>query len=268
MQIIPPSVEILPELKPLEKIELCGRVCYKSEGKIAEGSARKFAERILTMRHTSVFEHTRVVMPIAQYKALREANNIQTVPSVDRVDFYCDQYGGTLDIELNGRDFVNHVSRDLDILEELPTAKDYMSVRFISDIGISRQIQRHRTLSFSQESTRYVSYKNGVSFISPVPFEWADKGDDDPRYRAWSLLCTCAEQTYQKLIKEGCNPQEARLVLPLSAKTDFVVTGTYHWWGEFLKLRMAKGADPQLIYLLQQLVKLSDFPKEIKYEDA
>ena len=41
MRIIEPSVEIMDKLdgkEMIRKIELAGRVCYKSEGRITEGS--------------------------------------------------------------------------------------------------------------------------------------------------------------------------------------------------------------------------------------
>ena len=60
MKIIKPSVEIIDELNGseiLKKIELCGRVCYKSEGKIKEGSAEKFVAAIIRNGHESVIEH-------------------------------------------------------------------------------------------------------------------------------------------------------------------------------------------------------------------
>lgn len=41
----------------LKKIERCGRVCYKSEEKIDEGSAEKFVAGIIKRGHESVLEH-------------------------------------------------------------------------------------------------------------------------------------------------------------------------------------------------------------------
>ncbi len=58
MILVKPSVEILNlALDPLWLIELAGRTCYKSEGKIIEGSAAKFVEMILRRGHESVIEH-------------------------------------------------------------------------------------------------------------------------------------------------------------------------------------------------------------------
>jgi thymidylate synthase (FAD) len=58
MQIVDASYEILylPE-NAMEQIELAGRVCYKSEDKITEGSAAKFVAMLLKCGHESVIEH-------------------------------------------------------------------------------------------------------------------------------------------------------------------------------------------------------------------
>ncbi len=60
MKIIKPSVEILDNITPVEvlkKLELCGRVCYKSEDKITDESAVKFISNIIKRGHESVLEH-------------------------------------------------------------------------------------------------------------------------------------------------------------------------------------------------------------------
>jgi len=60
MKIIKPSFEIMDEIDGatiLKKIEQCGRVCYKSEGLIDEGTAEKFVASIVKRGHESVIEH-------------------------------------------------------------------------------------------------------------------------------------------------------------------------------------------------------------------
>lgn len=60
MKVVKPSFEILDQLNGseiLKKIEQCGRVCYKSEGKINDGSAEKFVAAIIKSGHGSVIEH-------------------------------------------------------------------------------------------------------------------------------------------------------------------------------------------------------------------
>lgn len=65
MQIIKPSIEIIDMdsyESILKKIEKIGRVCYKSEEKIAEGSAEKFIRALLMRQHESVIEHESVTV--------------------------------------------------------------------------------------------------------------------------------------------------------------------------------------------------------------
>ena len=60
MKIIEPFVELInaPEYKTLlTTIEAAGRTCYKSEGKITDGSAEKFVRGIIKRGHEAVIEH-------------------------------------------------------------------------------------------------------------------------------------------------------------------------------------------------------------------
>ncbi|MDR0957906.1 MAG: FAD-dependent thymidylate synthase [Clostridiales bacterium] len=60
MNIIKPYAEILSETdynEILRLVELAGRVCYKSEQNISDGSAEKFVSAIIRRGHESVIEH-------------------------------------------------------------------------------------------------------------------------------------------------------------------------------------------------------------------
>lgn len=60
MRILVPSSEILTPLDGdaiLRHIELCGRVCYKSEGLMTEDSAERFVRGIIKRGHEAVLEH-------------------------------------------------------------------------------------------------------------------------------------------------------------------------------------------------------------------
>jgi len=60
MKIIKASYEIMDNLNGaeiLKKIEICGRVCYKSENRITENSAMNFIKTIINNGHESVLEH-------------------------------------------------------------------------------------------------------------------------------------------------------------------------------------------------------------------
>ena len=60
MKIIEPYVELESEINGeeiLKKIEKIGRVCYKSEDRITDESAKRFVESLLKRGHESVIEH-------------------------------------------------------------------------------------------------------------------------------------------------------------------------------------------------------------------
>jgi thymidylate synthase (FAD) len=60
MKIIDAGYEIMDNLDGeaiLKKVELCGRVCYKSEDRISSESAAKFIRGIIKSGHESVLEH-------------------------------------------------------------------------------------------------------------------------------------------------------------------------------------------------------------------
>lgn len=65
MNLTKPSVEII-DMKDydqmIKKIEKIGRVCYKSEGNISDGSAERFITNILKRGHESVIEHESVTV--------------------------------------------------------------------------------------------------------------------------------------------------------------------------------------------------------------
>lgn len=67
MRVISPSVEIIDKIdsnRILKKIEKIGRVCYKSEDKITEESAKTFIANILKSGHESVIEHESITVRV------------------------------------------------------------------------------------------------------------------------------------------------------------------------------------------------------------
>lgn len=272
MKLINPAVEFITEPNPLKRIELCGRVCYKSEDRITDDSARKFVESIIKRGHTSVLEHARVAVPEDIYTKHKMGGLRKPYGHYDRYDY---NHHKQL-TSMNARDFIA-LGGELNELAVLANTDDYMTVRFTCDRGISHELVRHRGFSFSQESTRYVNYKDGVQFIRPLPFAWAetiaDKFENDyspddfwneaPIAKAWRGICIHAEGQYQNMIERGASPQEARSILPNSLKTEIIMTGTFAQWHEMLKLRLDKAAHPQMQYLMRLMVEHPECPKEL-----
>jgi len=121
-----------------------------------------------------------------------------------------------------------------------------MSVKFITDRGVSHEIVRHRLCSFTQESTRYCNYSkdkfdNQLTFIKPIGME------DKNRFIIWQTAMIEAEKYYLMLIDNKESPQQARSVLPNSLKTEIVVTANFREWKHIFQLRaISKNAHPQM----------------------
>lgn len=66
MKLIKPSFEVIEQESGLDGIyriiERVGRVCYKSEDKIAEGTAKVFVDRMIASGHGAMLEHGTVYL--------------------------------------------------------------------------------------------------------------------------------------------------------------------------------------------------------------
>lgn len=120
-------------------------------------------------------------------------------------------------------------------------SRSVMTVHIVTDRAVSHELVRHRTLSFTQQSQRYVDMlpENEEEDLKPLPvippedyFDWSPT-----QQSIWEDAMDTAGQAYLDLRNEGCPPQEARVVLPNSVKTEIVVTGTENLWAHFLDLR-------------------------------
>ena len=123
--------------------------------------------------------------------------------------------------------------------------------------GNSHELVRHRLASYSQESTRYVAYKDEMEFIRPV---WWDKWSVEEQ-QLWLNTLQIIEKNYQTLLQIGCHQEKAREILPNSLKTEIVVTANLREWRHIFKLRCSKAAHPQIRALM--LDCLEGFRKEI-----
>ena len=147
-----------------------------------------------------------------------------------------------------------------------------LSVRFITDRGVTHELVRHRVASFAQESTRYVKYGEDMEFIVPVWLPARDReilisGKDEflsYPVSAFVMAIKLASLSYTELMKAGWKAQEARAVLPNSLKTEIVVTANLREWKHIFELRCSKAAHPQIRDLMLPLLKyMSEILPEI-----
>ena len=132
------------------------------------------------------------------------------------------------------------------------------TVKFICDRGVSHELVRHRIASFAQESSRYCCYAKDkfgkeLTFINPCFWE-----PDSDNYARWFHEMDESEKTYLAMIESGATPEQARDILPMSIKTEIVMTANLREWRHFFKLR-AEGVTgkphPQLLEITIPLLK-------------
>jgi thymidylate synthase (FAD) len=117
-----------------------------------------------------------------------------------------------------------------------------MTVRFVTDRGVSHELVRHRLCSFAQESTRYCNYKDKhLEFIPPIFHE-------QDLFIEWIKHMGQCEIAYNKLIK--CGAQIARSVLPNSLKTSIVMKANLREWIHIFELRTSASAHPNMRELM------------------
>lgn len=261
MKLCKPSFEIWNQPAGLEgvykQIERVGRVCYKSENKITEDSAKPFVDRMIKSGHGAMLEHGTVYLAMPMETILPiEANGWSkyTKNPYSKGFKVCEVDGQKrIAVTTNLRVLVeNDWLDDLQyICEPTEFHERRVTVHFVCDRGVSHEFVRHRVMSFAQESTRYCNYSkdkfgNELTFIQPC---WLD----DERLKLYGPYHTIirdkspesifianlnnAERDYLDLISLGWKPQEARAILPNSLKTELVVTGFTSDWNHFFDLR-------------------------------
>lgn len=72
MKIVKPQVQIedVDGMALLKKIERAGRVCYKSEDKISDDSAKTFVRGLIKNGHESVIEHEKITAKVICDRAI------------------------------------------------------------------------------------------------------------------------------------------------------------------------------------------------------
>jgi flavin-dependent thymidylate synthase len=257
MKLIEPKAVWLGEAtNSIELIEKAGRVCYRSEPK---GDARAFVERLIARGHLSVLEHSNrsVLSPLSLQVALSHY-----FPHIKFFEFKEINEGGHLFTIITGNlrvwiEYYDAENVDLDWLCEIkyetpPEHKRY-SAHIICDRGVLAEITRHRTLSFSVESSRYCDYSREMEFVRPCWDQAINTRIQD--YVSFELFCNNAELAYKMARDSGWKPEQARYFMPMGAKTEMICTGNQMAWSNFFTLRLSKAAHPSIREIAEMLHK-------------
>lgn len=289
IKVVNPSVEMWTQegytLDAIWKhIARCARVCYQSVPKNDGETDYNFLVRTLfkgcnvlkkyydkefiIKTHLSVCEHGTVHLKYRLFmtkdiaRATRFINNPYSKYKIN---------DGYAYVTTNMRVLIeNNWLEEFEFIDTTPNCPYYTdryTVNFITDIGASRELNRHRVNSISEESTRYCRY-NADKFgnnISVAKLSWIPDDDADGQcYKTgffkdieicddvhiqghycygWTAIdwylygLQIANLVYCKCIKLGWTAQQAREILPLNTKTQVVHTAFVDDWQHFIDLR-------------------------------
>lgn len=280
MELITPSFEIWTQeiTSPIEDmyahIARCTRVCYQSEKKDDKETEEEFVKRVILRNlpfkceanHLAMLEHGTVYLDFLNVTGTKW---YELVRKYDENKYsYVNTKTGLVTTNLR-------VLVENDWLDDLkyfcpPTHghKLRVTVSFTTNIGVSREFNRHRVNSIAEESTRYCNYnkRNDGQIKIGLPAWLLDdehlpyiKGhanddvvsyatgiinqEEDEILKTWCdmdfYLCglTFCNWCYNMLIKKGWKPQQAREVLPLATKSQLIHTAFIDDWKHFFALR-------------------------------
>ena len=180
----------LPEI--WSHIAKCARTCYQSEPRNNGETDEEFVKRVILRNysfdeigksrelqlklHLSCLENGTVYLDIP-YLANKERLCVFFSNTYSRFKYYkiedsSDTYN--IAITTNMRVIIENGRTDLLNYLCTPTKYHYLRTTFniTTDIGVARELARHRTHSISEESTRYCNYSkdkfnNELTFIKP-----------------------------------------------------------------------------------------------------
>ena len=283
MKLIEPKVELIQQQPGLvgmyKHIERCARTCYKSEDKITEDSYKKMYDNLVQRGHLAMLEHGTVYLKdiswsyshLEKYKTNKYSKYNEVYLNKEEIEDgndYDVSYKYGYYVTTNLRVIIeNGWEDDLKyICEPTEFHERRITLKFTTNIGVTREGNRHRVNSIAEESTRYCNYTkekfgSELNITRPV---WINKEDipewdesqwldcikdllinginpdyieQDPIYW-YCMAIEFAGVAYRNLIRLGWNPQQAREVLPLATKSEIVYTAFTSDWKHWFDLRL------------------------------
>ena len=262
MKFTEPQVEWWQQTSLAQHIARVGRICYKAKGKqpedgLNEEEVKAFIQKRDEERckgfwesgHRSMYRHGTCYFFLPNEKGF--PNHIWAYVSASPyVDYATKNH--KVWISTNMQFLLEHkqmmdalnpynVSED----EFIEKAQKYecegalailrMTMVVTTQIGTSRELNRTSPNSIAEQSTRYCNLekKGGVQIARP---HWYDGGTRWQRM-VYGLVCRVCEWGYNRLLKSGLKPQDARGVLPLDTYTVVAYTYTLAEWSHILDLR-------------------------------
>jgi thymidylate synthase (FAD) len=203
---------------------LAGRTAYKSEDRITEGSAKKFVEALMKLKHGAVLEHGTIYLTISDGL---HAGAFPNDEGTDIVKFYEKNPYSKVNSKYVGMGvYYNYITTNLrvifendrlDDLQYLCEPTEYhekrITAKFICSRSIAQEITRHRVFSFLMESQRYVGYnkdKFGGEITIIVP-EWIKARIND--IASYNNNDDLARMSYAAALRDGRMHEDKAIIM-------------------------------------------------------
>ena len=262
MKFIEPQVDWWPQTSLIRHIARVGRICYKAKGKQPEeGMSEDEVEEFILKRdaerckgfwesgHRSMYRHGTIYYFMPNEKGL--PNHIwASMTASPYIDYATKNHkvwiSTNMQFLLENKELMDALS-PYDVSEEefIEKAQKYecedafsiirMTMVVTTQISTSRELNRTSPNNIAEQSTRYCNLekKGGVQIARP---HWYNGGTRWQRM-VYGLVCRVCEWGYNRLLKSGMKPQDARGVLPLDTYTVVAYTYTLAEWSHILDLR-------------------------------
>jgi len=234
-------------------VEYAARNCYQSKQTTDDESRAAFLKSLSDREHMSVFEHAWYTFRWDE--PFHEA--VQAYWPVRRGSVVTPCFGNGVLVSANARALKEMVGINYVVTPTNPTGEPYLNLLGLNDItaeeryyhtyatfkisGVSitceRQMIRHRSLSFSNKSLRYVDVATTAEFRLPQTI-----AENTEAIQVYLDATDHAKDAYDKMRELGIPKEDARFTLPLATTTDMVVSGTYPALHHFIDLRTSSKA--------------------------
>lgn len=262
MKFIEPQVEWWPQTTLAQHIARVGRICYKAKGKQPEeGLSKEEVEAFIQKRdeerckcfwesgHRSMYRHGTVYFFMPNEKGLPNYiwAYLNAYPYIDYATKNHKVWISTnMQFLVENKNLMDAlIPYDVSEEEFIEKAQKYecedaftilrMTLVVTTQISTSRELNRTSPNSIAEQSTRYCNLekKGGVQIARP---HWYAGGTRWQRF-VYNAACRVSEWAYNRLLKSGMKPQDARGVLPLDTYTVVAYTYTLAEWSHILDLR-------------------------------
>jgi thymidylate synthase (FAD) len=204
---------------------------------------------------------------IEPYIEVEEFDGVKIMKNIERACRTCYRSEGLITDDSYKNLLTNCINRGhQSVLEH-----EKITVRMVCDIGVYKDLTRHRFGSFSIESTRYCNYgkdkfDNEIKFIKPCNIN-----EDSDLYTFWKNTMERIEMNYIHMSNNGATPDQMRMILPHSTAAQVTMTANIREWRHILSLRCAKMTHPSVRQLCIPLLiyfqaKMPELFKDIEFD--